>query len=121
MKEHITLLQREIRQLEINLERAVSRPGVKEEEIRNIENKMRLKRDILAILEKSHANCSYGVFWKIRPSDYEHSPEWNQFAGWLDNPEDAMVILEHVRNNPRCAEAKIVVRSEFYEDYGGSV
>lgn len=121
MTEHIALLQREICQLEINLERAVKRPGVKQEEIQNIENKIRLKSEILAILSKSHTSCSYGVFWKIQPSDYEHSPEWNQFAGWLDNPGDAMVILERVRNNPRCAAAKIVARYETYEDYGGGL
>lgn len=120
MTEHIALLEKEIRQLEINFERAVNRPGVKQEETRNLEKKIRLKREILAIVEKSHTSCSYGVFWKIKPSEYEPDPGWSQFAGWADNPEEAMVILEHVRNNPRCAEAKIVSRSEFYEDYGGS-
>lgn len=50
MNEHIELLKKEIDTLELNLERAKKKPGVKTEELESIEKKIRLKTEILGVL-----------------------------------------------------------------------
>lgn len=120
MNKHIELIRREIQILCGNLERAKVRTGVKQEEIQNLENKIQLKTDILEVLEGKCTSDTYAVFWKIQPSDYEPHPEWVQFNGWFRNLDEAIETLERVRSNPRCAEAKIIIRSETFKDYGGA-
>lgn len=52
MNEHIELLMKELRALDLNLYRAQKRPGVKPEEIDNIKRKIRLKSDLLKMVEE---------------------------------------------------------------------
>lgn len=118
MTEHITMIRQEISKLTLNLERAKSKPNVQPDEIRNIENKLRLKNDILKMLTQKEINSSFAVFWKLPPSEYAPKPEWVQHSAWHRNGIDAIVELVQVKQNPRCAAAKIVIRSEIYEDYG---
>lgn len=50
MTEHIELLKKEVFALEKNLEMAKKRPGVRKEEILNIETKIRLKMETAGML-----------------------------------------------------------------------
>ena len=50
MTEHIELLKKEIAKLERNLEMAKKRPGVKPEEIQNIQKKLLLKYETVGAL-----------------------------------------------------------------------
>ena len=50
MNEHIKLLEKEIRELEINLERAKKKPGVQEQELTCLNKKLELKQDILCLV-----------------------------------------------------------------------
>jgi hypothetical protein len=52
MTEHIALLEKEIREIEINFARAKARPGVKEEELFNLARKLRLKSEICSIIKE---------------------------------------------------------------------
>lgn len=52
MNEHIALLEKEIREIEINLARAKARPGVNTEELFNLERKLRLKSDICSVIKE---------------------------------------------------------------------
>lgn len=120
MTKHIELIRHEIHTLCRNLERAKVRTGVQQEEIQNLENKIQLKTDILEILEGKYTTDTYAVFWKLHPSEYEPHPEWVQFSEWVWDPKEVVEILEWVKTNPRCAEAKIIIRSETFKDYGGA-
>jgi hypothetical protein len=53
MKDHVALLEKEIRELEINLERAKKKPGVQEQELNCLNKKLELKRDILTLVKIS--------------------------------------------------------------------
>ena len=53
MTEHIKLLEREIKELTLNYERAKSKPGVKSEELNAIERKLRLKTEILEVIRNA--------------------------------------------------------------------
>ena len=53
MDDHIELLKKEIKSLTINLSRSKNKPGVKPDEIANIERKIRLKNEILAIVSEA--------------------------------------------------------------------
>ena len=53
MNECIELLKKEVKALTINLDRAKNRPGVKPDEISNIERKLRLKNEILTIVSEA--------------------------------------------------------------------
>ena len=116
MTEHITLIRQEISKLSLNLERAKSKPGVRQDEIENIENKLRLKNDILKILMQKQVNSTFAVFWKLPQSEYAPTPEWVQHSAWHRTAGEAVMELLQVKQNPRCAAAKIVMRSEIYED-----
>lgn len=50
--EHIAMLEKEITKARISLEKASARSGVTPEEIANLERKIRLKTDILAIVKE---------------------------------------------------------------------
>ena len=50
MTEHIALLEKEIKELEINYVRAKARSGITDAELANLEKKLRLKCDILSIV-----------------------------------------------------------------------
>ncbi len=58
---------------------------------------------------------SYGVFWRGKANAYEPDPEWRSFFGWTSAQKIAEKMLERVIQNPRCAEAKIVKRTELFE------
>lgn len=105
MTEHIALLEKEIRQLETNLERAMNRPGVTQEEIQNIYNKIRLKRGLLVALS---GEKFYAVFVKFHSTDYEPSPKWKRYSQWLLDESGLKEQLETARRNPRFAAAKVV-------------
>lgn len=49
--EHIAMLEKEITIARISLEKASARSGVTPEELANIERKIRLKTDILAVIK----------------------------------------------------------------------
>ena len=114
MPEHIELLKKEIVALQLNLDRALNKHSVKSEEIKSIQTKLRLKRDILSALSSNH--ITYAVFWKLYPSEYEPNPEWRQFTRWRENMNDLIPTLNELKNNPRCEVAKIVRRTEIYRD-----
>ena len=50
MNEHIELLEKEIRKLNLSLKNALSKPHVQSSEIKNIERKLKLKQDILKVI-----------------------------------------------------------------------
>ena len=50
MTEHIALLEKEIKELQNNYVRAKARLGVKEDELANLEKKLRLKCEILSVV-----------------------------------------------------------------------
>lgn len=53
MYDQIQLLQSELKTLKINLERAKARPGVTEEELTNLERKIKLKEELLKYLQSN--------------------------------------------------------------------
>ena len=61
---------------------------------------------------------SYTVYWRGKANAYEPDPEWHLFCGWTYGTygyKIATQMLEKVIQNPRCAEAKIVKRTELFE------
>ena len=52
MDEHIKLLEKEIKWLTINLDRAKNKSSVTSDEIRNLERKIKLKTEILAVISE---------------------------------------------------------------------
>lgn len=118
LRECVELLQNEISALHRNRARAEAKPGVQQEELQNIGNKIRLKTELLGLLERKLHSAIYAVFWKHHASEYEPDPEWTQFGAWYPSLEDTTAELERVLQNPRCAAAKVVMRMEIYEDCG---
>ncbi len=57
---------------------------------------------------------SYGVFWRGKANAYAPDPEWHLFFGWTSY-NIALEMSERVKKNPRCAELKIVKRTETFE------
>lgn len=51
MKDHIALLEKEIKKLELNLARAKVRPGVTAQEITNLERNIQLKWETLVLVK----------------------------------------------------------------------
>lgn len=117
MGEHIELIRREIEQLRRNLERAKAKPGVRQEELENLLQKIRLKTDLLHLLEKQLDGQDCAVFWIMPPSEFTPNPEFVQFGNWHSDISAAEEELELVRKNPRCAYAKIVIRTVLFTDY----
>lgn len=117
MGEHVDLLKRELRQLSANLERARHKPGVRQEELENLLQKIRLKTDLLHLLEKQLDGQDCAVFWIMPPSEFTPNPEFVQFGNWHSDISAAEEELEWVRKNPRCAHAKIVIRTVLFTDY----
>lgn len=116
-EEHKAFLRREIRNMEIRLEQAKERKGVREEEISCIAVKLRVWRELLELLEGMDGQKQYEVYWIRKPSEYEPDPVWEPFGVWHDNVPDAIAERDRMRGNPRCADAKIVVRMEAVTDY----
>lgn len=113
MTEHIALLEKEIQQLEINLGKSFRRTGVTQEEIRNIESKIRIKRELLAAVS-GRKRCA--VFTKMHATDYDSSPRWIQYCSWTLDEAVLRERLEAARENPRFAEAKVVAEVKMYLD-----
>lgn len=118
-EKHIELIKREITQLTVSLHRAKAKKGARPEEVQNLENKRRLKSDILLVLEHRRGNHQYAVFWKMPPCEYNQNPDWVQFGPWHKTIESAEAELERVKENPRCAAVRIVAHTEIYEVCGG--
>lgn len=117
MIEHIELIRREIEQLRRNLERAKAKPGVQPTEIQGVENKIRLKTDILHLLEGRQELQLFAVFWKKQPTIYCPVPRWESYCVWTNSLEEAQEDLDRARHNPRYVDAKIVVQTTIHTDY----
>ena len=117
MGEHIELIRRELQQLSVNLERAKAKPGVRPEELENLLQKIRLKTDLLHLLEKQLDGQDCAVFWIMPPCEFTPNAEFVQLGNWHSDISAAEEELELVRKNPRCAYAKIVIRTVLFTDY----
>lgn len=58
---------------------------------------------------------SWGVIWKMNPSEYEPEPEVRIYIRNLDNRGTAQLYLDECRRNPRCAEAAVAKFTEVCE------
>ena len=113
---YIALLEKEIQQLEINIGRAFRRTGVTQEEIRNIESKIRIKRELLAAVS-GRKRCA--VFTTMHATDYEPSPKWVQYCSWMRDVDALRERLAAAQENPRFAEVKVVAEVKMYFDLEG--
>ena len=66
------------------------------------------------------SHVKYGVLWRSYTDLDEPGTQYRLYSEWYDRLTDALAELECVAGNPRCADAKVYMRTVGYTELTGN-